>query len=348
MRLLAILTGVLPVFAVGLVCCWWDRGSPAGVRPITGSVPVTDTVSADESRSAGPTSIESPAWTEHEMMLACRQRATWAAGQLGPSCSVLIRAPFVMGGDLSERQLERCYQETIRPAADALTTSYLAARPDRPITVLLFAGQESYREAMRGLFGEKNPPHFGSYRSHLRVLALDFSTGCGTIVHELTHALVRGDFPGIPDWFNEGLASLHEKCRMAGDDGAGSGRRLEGLVNWRLPILQTAIRQQRLRPLQSLISSDDFHGSQERLNYAQARYFCLYLQRRSVLGPYYGRLRADVGGDPTGLATLLKLFPGRSVDQLDADFRHWAMQLKPVSRGTSSPDLNREERGDAE
>ncbi len=118
--------------------------------------------------------------------------------QLGPSCSVLIRAPFVMGGDLSERQLERCYQETIRPAADALTTSYLAARPDRPITVLLFAGQESYREAMRGLFGEKNPPHFGSYRSHLRVLALDFSTGCGTIVHELTHALVRGDFRSFP------------------------------------------------------------------------------------------------------------------------------------------------------
>lgn len=219
-----------------------------------------------------------------------------------------------------------------------MSACYLAVSPRRPITVLLFAGQRSYRENVHGLFGEKEPPYFGSYRPHLRVLTLDFSTGAGTIAHELTHALVHGDFPAIPDWLNEGLASLHEEYRVVGS-------RLEGAVNWRLPVLQAAIRQSNLRSLESLISNDDFHGSQERLNYAHARYFCLYLQQQGVLEQYYGRLRADIGHDPTGRATLLNLFPGRTVGQLDTAFRRWALELKPLSRGSWQSDSTVQQHG---
>jgi hypothetical protein len=124
-----------------------------------------------------------------------------------------------------------------------------------------------------------------------------------------------------------------------------AGARLEGGINWRLPILQAAIRQSSLQSLRSLISSDDFHGSQERLNYAHARYFCLYLQQQGVLERYYRRLRADIGRDPTGLATLLNLFPGRTVGQLDTAFRRWATELKPLSRGRSQSDSTGQERG---
>lgn len=321
---LAILAAVSPVVLFWTAWCGSDRDSSLKIR-------LDDALPAHRDGLARPSPTTSAGANDGGMDGACRQRAAWAARQLGASCPVIVHPPFVISGDLTEGELERCYRETIRPAARAITACYLAVPPDRPITVLLFASQGSYRESVHRLFGDKEPAYFGAYRPHLRVLALDFSTGAGTIAHELTHALVHSDFPAIPDWLNEGLASLHEEYRVA-------GVRLEGLVNWRLPILQAAIHQSDLRSLQSLIADDDFHGGQERLNYAQARYFCLYLQQQGVLESYYRQLRADIGRDPNGLATLLNLFPGRTVGQLDAAFRRWAIELKPLSRGRSQID----------
>lgn len=340
--LLLILATITSVFLAWVAWCWSDRLPSAEAQrdasPVDSAdhLPAPDALPPHRDCLAGPSQTTSATRDEGELVAACRERAAWVARQFGPSCTVVVHPPFVLSGDLSERRLERCYQETIRPATGAMIACYLAVPPNRPITVLLFADQRSYRENVHGLFGDKEPPYFGSYRPHLRVLALDFSTGAGTISHELTHALVHRDFPAIPDWLNEGLASLHEEYRAIGS-------RLEGAVNWRLPVLQAAIRQSNLRALESLISRDDFHGSQERLNYAHARYFCLYLQQQGVLEQYYRRLRADIGRDPTGSATLLNLFPGRTVGQLDAAFRRWALELKPLSRGSSQSDSTGQE-----
>ena len=73
---------------------------------------------------------------------------------------------------------------------------------------------------------------------------LNLGTGTGTLLHELTHALADFDVPDMPDWLNEGLASLHEQCRFRNDE---QGPWIEGLVNWRLDALQAVVRQSRLR-----------------------------------------------------------------------------------------------------
>ena len=328
------LTGIVLALLVWLFSGWRDPLSSADSRlasaPVPKRVAQASSLSRNSQDGCATENSQDGCATEPfggsllDLSAACRERADWAARQLGPSGSVIVREPFVLAGDLSSQQLDRLHRETIGPVAQAIVAGYLAALPSRPVTLLLFSDERSYRESLRNLFGDSKPSHFGSYRPHLRVVTLNLSTGKGTVAHELTHALVHGDFPAIPDWLNEGLASLHEEYRVVGD-----GLRLEGLVNWRLPILQAAIRENRLRSLESLLSSDDFHGSQERLNYAQARYFCFYLQRQGLLQRYYRRLRADIGHDPTGLATLLDMFPGRSIEQLDAEFRGWATQLKP-------------------
>jgi len=130
----------------------------------------------------------------------------------------------------------------------------------------------------------------------------------------------------MPDWFNEGLASLHEQCRFREDE---SGPWIEGLENWRLPGLQKAIRQKRLRPLKTMIEANDFRGPLEGTNYAQARYFCLYLQREGLLVSFYQNFRANREHDTQGIQTLAELFADVDWPQLDRDFQAWTMTLTP-------------------
>jgi hypothetical protein len=199
-----------------------------------------------------------------------------------------------------------------------MAASYFAVPPDEPITVLLFRGEESYNRFARELFGDEGISVYGYYKPARRTLVMNIGTGGGTLVHELTHALIDFDFPDVPDWFNEGLASLHEQCRFRADE---SG--IDGLVNWRLPILQEALQRGRLRPLADLVQADDFRGAHEGVNYAQARYFCMYMQEQGVLEEFYSRFRANQKDDPLGYRTMGEVFPDVTWDELDAAFRGW-------------------------
>jgi hypothetical protein len=136
------------------------------------------------------------------------------------------------------------------------------------------------------------------------------------------------DFPDVPAWFNEGLASLHEQCRFRADAAGIKGPFIEGLVNWRLPALQKAIAEVRLRPLEELIGGDDFRGRLEGLNYAQARYFCLYLQEQGLLRKFYQTFRDNRRTDRLGLKSAKAMFPDQSWDGLNLAFRRWAAGLK--------------------
>lgn len=233
-----------------------------------------------------------------------------------------VAVPFVVGGDLSSEELNRIVRQTIEPAAAALWSKYFEKRPGKPITILLFAKDDSYRRWANELFGDTSPPHFGYYRHDARTMVMNIGTGTGTLVHEMVHALAEPDFPDMPDWFSEGLASLYEQCTLAGGD-------IRGLVNWRLPALQEAVRAGRLRSLRSLMTGDDFHGAREGSNYAQARYFCLYLQSLGRLEEYYHVFRQDREADPRGVRSVEQVLDGRSLDEIDGAYRAWVSTLKP-------------------
>ncbi len=319
-RLAVVVLGPLPIVAASLVITNWWR--PGGRAVVSGN----HVLHADEPRTSPGSPIAAGDLAgdlRNRLESQCAQQAAALRPRLGAECGVLVRSPFVIAGDLTERQLLEWYERTIAPASRALGRAYFDKSPGAPITILLFSGEQSYNRFAKHLFGEEGISVYGYYKSDQRTLVMNIETGGGTLVHELTHALVDFDFPQVPDWFNEGLASLYEQCRFLPDD-AG----LEGLPNWRLPGLQEAIRQKRLRSLAQLIVDDEFRGQDVAINYAQARYFCLYLQERKLLEEFYRRFRAAHSDDPRGLQTALDLFAPKSWDEIDREYQEWVLTLR--------------------
>jgi hypothetical protein len=331
-KLLILLLGPVPIVTGSLALSRWLKPSVEPPPRQNHVVMFADRSAADE---LPPTIAAAPVErraakrdSNPSLEAACRLTAEQLSQQLGPACPVIVRSPFIVAGDLSEAELDRWRRQTIGPAARAMAQSYFSKPPDRPITVLLFGGEESYNHWAKTLFGDEQISVYGYYKPNLRTLVMNIGTGGGTLVHELTHALIDFDFPDAPDWFNEGLASLHEQCSIRRDE---SG--IDGLENWRLRGLQDAIRSGRLRSLESLIRDDRFRGAEVGLNYAHARYFCLYMQRdgnprgADVLGEFYRRLRAGQREDPRGAGALRETFPDQSWAELDAAFQRWVLEL---------------------
>ncbi len=256
----------------------------------------------------------------------CEQRALHWRRRLGDACAVVVREPFVLAGNVDAATLIEWYDETLRPSARALHTAYFSTFPHKAVSVLLFADEASYSHYASDLFGDERVSVYGYYKPDQHTLVLNAATGRGTLVHELTHALASFDFPEMPDWFNEGLASLHEECRFRAD-----GSDLDGLPNWRLPGLQKAIRRGSLRSLPALLMEPDFRGSQIGLNYAHARYFCMFMQKCGVLTEFYRRLKCTCKQDPRGLHAVRAVFGNPTWEALDARFQQWVLTLEYVS-----------------
>ncbi len=273
---------------------------PPATRPATASQPAT--------------------YPTASVVRATEQVAAALTGKLDGSFKILIKPPFVIAGNLSEADLRSYASGSIVRPGRAMWSSYFDRRPDKVITVILLADADSYRTWAQKLFGDTDVSYFGYYRPTDRTLVLDIHTGTGTLVHELTHALIAFDWPDVPLWFNEGLASLHEQCRVGVN-------RITGLPNWRLRGLQQAIADNRLRPLADLIADPDFNGPLRGLNYAHARYFCMYLQSRGLLTQFYRQYRASDQKPATAVKLIEKLC-GRPVGEVDAGLRKYVGTLK--------------------
>jgi hypothetical protein len=233
-----------------------------------------------------------------------------------------VSAPFVIAGDGGDAAVTRYRDGTILPSARAMQKMYFDAEPTEPILILLFESEGPYRRLGLEWFGDRDVPHFGFFRPHDRAMLMNVATGTGTLVHELTHALMAPDFPTVPDWFNEGLASLYEQSTFA--DGT-----IKGLPNWRLPALQRAIRAGELRSTEQLIADPDFRSPQRvGINYAHARYLMLYFQEHGQLRQFYRSFRDHAQDDPTGAVTFKQMIAPQTVDAFDGEWKKWVLSLR--------------------
>lgn len=308
-----IVVAPLPILSASLGLSWWVRTPPAVVVPNR-----IETFAPH--RAARPAAASVPS---SNLTARCEEVAAAWRERLGPGHAVIAAAPFIVAGNLAEAEVRGWLDGTILPASRAMARAYFRTPPDAPITILLFRDAASYDAACHRLFGEQGLSVYGYYRPVDRTVVLNLQTGGGTLVHELTHALIAFDFPRVPDWFNEGLASLHEQCRIRPDE-----RGLEGKVNWRLPALRAALAEGRLGSLAALVESPAFRGPEAERNYAQARYLCLFLERRGLLEPFYARFRAAHPHDPTGLATLRETFAPQAWEAVEAEYRAWLADLR--------------------
>lgn len=267
--------------------------------------------------NAAVTSTE-PSAAETAMDDACSRRADRVRRLLGGAV-VVVEPPFVLSGDLPESALRTWHAQAIAPASAALARQFDLRAPDEPITVLLFHSEAAYRETAARALGDRDVSRWGYYRPHGRTLLVNASAGRGPLLHELTHALVAFDFPEIPRWFDEGLASLNEECRIEGDP-----PRIAGLPNGRDRRLAAAIGAGTLPPLAEFVGPASPFGRAPARDYAYARGLCRYLQDLGLLSAYYRGLRSGQANDPSGSATLREILGGRSWKELQTAFQTWA------------------------
>jgi hypothetical protein len=261
--------------------------------------------------------------TDASLVAACQRKREILMRLLGTRYSSIVHTPFVILGDVSAADLERHYRETIGPTARALAIAYFDRPPSEPVSIILLSGDEAYQSCALLLDRQKRAAFAGYYERNDHRMVINAATGEGTIAHELTHALGHFDFPDMPEWFDEGLGSLHEEARFSDDR-----LRITGLKNWRIRYLLPALKHGTLRPLESLIGEARVRPDQQAVDYAHARFFCLFLQERGLLEPFYRKFRPAVAGDPTGLWTLHALFNVNDLAPIDEEFRSWVLALE--------------------
>ncbi len=278
-------------------------------------------------RSAGPAGQVGPASRPAtstapapDLSGAANAAAAAMLARLDGSFRAVVHAPFVVIGNLPQQDMAQLMEGSVLGPARAMWTCYFRRRPTDVITILLFRDGESYKHWAKQLFNDTSVPYFGYCKTAQRTLVMNIATGTGTLVHELTHALLAYDFPAVPDWFNEGLASLHEQCYVRPDG-------IVGAVNWRLPHLQKAVAAKQLRPLRELVSQDGFYGAQQGLNYAQARYFVMYVQQRGLLGKFYEHFRDHRTGPDAAVKSIEHVL-GESLEKVEAEFLRWVGTLR--------------------
>jgi hypothetical protein len=268
----------------------------------------------------GPAATRPAKYPPEKLVKACEAKAAAIRARHGPTIKAIVRPPFVVAGDVPEERLASYAKWSVVRPAKAMWAAYFDGKPGRVITIYLFAGKKNYDPFARRDYPDGGRPFFGYYMPADRRMVMDINTGTGTLVHELTHALIVHDFPAVPTWFNEGLASLHEQCSVRETT-------IIGLTNWRLSGLQQAIRKNTLRPLKDLVTKRDFYGRLQGNNYAQARYFVMYMQTKGVLRKFYRHFRAHHSGEGADVKAIEHVF-GKKLPAIEREFLAWARTLR--------------------
>jgi hypothetical protein len=241
----------------------------------------------------------------------------------GQGYTVLVEPPFVVVGDGSAAQVKRIATGFLRDKVHMLEKDYFTKRPDKLLEVWLFSNEKSFRKGAKKFFNDTPDTPYGYYSPESNALIMNVS-GLGTLSHELVHPYMEANFPDVPSWFNEGLASLYEY------PGERKGH-IIGHVNWRLPNLKKEIRAGTLPSLIQLLGTtrNEFYEADWDA-YAQARYLMYYLQEKDKLREFYTKFLADKK-DLTGRAALEEVL-GEDLASFDPKWRKWVLAITGDAR----------------
>jgi hypothetical protein len=240
---------------------------------------------------------------------------------IGADADFRRAGPFLVAGHLEAAEMERSVA-TVERCRKALNEQFFDKQPENLFAVYLLPNHDAYAAFCVKFTGDHPSSKYGFYLPSRKALVMNIGTGSGTLVHEMTHALMEADFPKVPTWFNEGLASLFEQCTT-------EGGKIKGLVNWRLPALQSALNDGSVIPWKKLFefTGPGFYGDGSGLRYAEARYLCLWLQENGKLESFYEKIRDGIEKDATGWDALSAVLDGR-MEEAEKEWRAWAGKLK--------------------
>jgi hypothetical protein len=245
--------------------------------------------------------------------------------ELGPRTDVqVVEGTFVVAAPGGRRALASALDVT-RQALGAYFNGRFEKRPTRAISVYLFPTAAPYDAYCKKRDSVSCISPYGFYLHADRRIVMNVGPGLGTLTHELIHPLVETDFPAAPDWINEGIASLFEHFYFSAPG------EMHGAKNWRHPRLVQALRSEQERidaslPTLFALSDPQFRGDKEDLNYAAARYLCMWLDEREDLWPFYQRWRDHYAEDRSG-AKSFEAVVGKTPAEANAEWTAWVLRL---------------------
>jgi hypothetical protein len=224
--------------------------------------------------------------------------------------------PVVIRGRIPKRDARKLVALARAIHAD-VTERFVAPRavPHLPVDLVLYTDDEEYQALALGY--ARVPAGQGFYRPDARVAAVNLARGRGNLRHELVHPLIVDDFPGIPTWLNEGIASMY-----------GGAHRVRGrfqfVANYRLRDLHDAIDDGLLpsRAEVAFAGRPELYGPDGAIYYAVSQHVVLYLETRGRLEAYYRTVRTNPALRGAALAS-------------EVDWRRfvrWAKRLRDGSR----------------
>lgn len=195
--------------------------------------------------------------------------------------------PVVIRGKVPRREARRLVELARAIHAD-VNARFVEPRlvPHPPVDLVLYTDDEEYQALATGY--ARVPAGQGFYRPDARVAAVNLARGRGNLRHELVHPLIVDDFPGIPTWLNEGIASMY-----------GGAHRVRGrfqfVANDRLRDLTAAIEDGLLPTRHELAFAGrpELYGADGAIYYAVSQHVVLYLERRGRLEAYYRTVRTN-------------------------------------------------------
>ncbi|NVK42537.1 MAG: SH3 domain-containing protein [Oceanospirillaceae bacterium] len=277
------------------------------------------------------------------------KQALALAESLAPGQRYLVEERLLIIGtrDHSDDDLKRVGQ-TLSRYLRFLERQYGVALPDYYLRIHLAGAPGEVRELAERLHGlDVSRATIGyAFVEDGAVVGFVPQSAAGTLLHELFHLLVRSNFGDIPQWLDEGVASLYEVSGRRGDE-------YFGLENWRRKVLDS---QWHLRPtVAELIGSEWFlfddpnqvrafreeadyegyhdhrEGAKQAAMMATARYFALYLEQQNRLAPVYRAVRD--GGLPSAgqsprehTITLVESVLQQPIEVIDQNFVAWYRQ----------------------
>lgn len=220
----------------------------------------------------------------------------------------------------------RAAADLARQAAAAYFNNRIRTRPDRAIPLYVFGTTATYDAFCRAREGQSCVSPLGFYDPTPGLVMVNAQLGLGSLTHEMMHPLIEIDFPGAPDWFDEGVASLFGKAVFPRPG------EVHGATNWRLPELKRALSSPKTRAAAGIdqlfgMPAHVFRNRDQGLHYAMARYLCQWLDQQDKLWPFYHRWRDQLAADPTGARSFEEV-TGKNPLQANAEWIRWVLALR--------------------
>jgi hypothetical protein len=235
--------------------------------------------------------------------------------------TIVVWLPFFVISDEEADDVVFRTERTIDWAAKNLRAAFF--KKDPPWTCIwLFKDQESYKTCMEKWHGKRRHLPGGFFSENSNAMVMDISLGNGVIVHEMVHAFMRANFPKCPTWFEEGLASLYNRCNEESGE-------ICGHPDDYLKELQRTFCDQNNLPLAKLLamSFKEFHIKvNEWRNYSLARHLCYYLQQEGLLKLFYHDFHENHHNDPTGFKTLKRVVGYEDMQQFQKDWEKFVIE----------------------